>query len=102
MEMTQQIKDPVVFGTNRAHGNIETTLYKAINAASTVHCNGFELEEFEWREKEVVLSCGDFEATLADQTITVVDGEAKLTDPGDGCEFNFEFRVSRPLCFADL
>lgn len=85
-----------------------TTLFAAIDSASQVICNGFEIDEFEPAgEGKLSLGCGEQEvAVVADQAIEV-DGDGVATIRVDehedgGHEVRATFKVSIPLREQDL
>jgi hypothetical protein len=83
---------------------MKVQLFKAINAASLVICQGYEID---WQTMETParqrIECGeDTIATVEDQEIELdSDGSAKALTI-DGAAVDFEFRVTRPMTAQDL
>ncbi len=83
---------------------MKVQLFKAINAASLVICQGYEIDGYKMETPALQrLECGDdIIAEVKDQEIDLdSDGCAKALTI-NGTAVDFEFRVTRPMTAQDL
>lgn len=94
--------------------SFKTELFKAIDAASKVAINGYEIDTFDRTGQEYVLTCtGSWSFKVLDREVTV-DEDGQASAPGyerddwsegpweEEDELSFEFRVDHPLRRGDL